>query len=258
MQTHRCQKILLSVILLLSSCNINQKNNTTIYATERFDTKLIDSLKQKAISTNGFYYETEKLHHYLRIEYVDEDGSFVRAEERDLETDIASIDVYYPAPTFLVVTKEYYPGNRALGIEKQFVGAVPVGKARYYDKKGNLLQEIDEDKKFGKIKIEDILRFLEKEKHLDLKTGKGWYDCAWYEENSREDDGDFIFGGGTLIDVAFVPSQESVLLEGDIPSMWYITIKAYNYPYIYTDYIINGDTGEVLKKREEQRIPDEL
>ena len=47
-----------------------------------------------------------------------------------------------------------------------------IGKKLLYDRKGSLTI-IDEDKKFGKIKIDYVMNFLQKKGIIDLKN-RGW------------------------------------------------------------------------------------
>ena len=71
--------------------------------------------------------------------------------------------------------KEYYRNGYLKSSEKKVGDYVYIGQRLMYDKKGNLTI-IDEDKKFGKIKIDYIMNFLQEKGIIDLKTGEGWYD----------------------------------------------------------------------------------
>ena len=55
---------------------------------------------------------------------------------------------------------------------------VSFGTSFFYDTKG-ILKKIDEDRKFGKIKIDYIMKFLEEQGLIDLKTGAGWFDSEF-------------------------------------------------------------------------------
>ena len=80
------------------------------------------------------------------------------------------------SPSFLTVYKEYY-ANGNLKKRETYIGEnVKVGTSQYYDEKGNLIKEINEDLKFGKIKPQQVLEFLHEKKYINLKTGEGQVD----------------------------------------------------------------------------------
>ncbi|MDR1123070.1 MAG: hypothetical protein LBL61_00285 [Elusimicrobiota bacterium] len=81
-----------------------------------------------------------------------------------------------PKPSFVKVYKEFYPNGNIKRKETYFGKYTKVDTSLYYGKKGNLKKKIDENKKFGKIKPEDVLSFLEEKKHINLKTGEGAFD----------------------------------------------------------------------------------
>lgn len=76
-----------------------------------------------------------------------------------------------PKPSFETIYKEF--NSEGYIIKKEhFIGEqTKVGISEYYDEHGNV-KKIDEDKKFGKIKPIDALRFLETKGILNLKTGE--------------------------------------------------------------------------------------
>ena len=81
-----------------------------------------------------------------------------------------------PSPSFLTVYKEYY-ANGNLKKRETYIGEnVKVGTSHYYDEKGNLIKEINEDLKFGKIKPQQVLEFLHEKKYINLKTGEAQVD----------------------------------------------------------------------------------
>ena len=80
------------------------------------------------------------------------------------------------SPSFLTVYKEYY-ANGNLKKREMYIGEnVKVGTSQYYDEKGNLIKEINEDLKFGKIKPQQVLEFLHEKKYINLKTGEAQVD----------------------------------------------------------------------------------
>ncbi|MGM5629917.1 hypothetical protein O2K51_03360 [Apibacter raozihei] len=81
-----------------------------------------------------------------------------------------------PSPSFLTIYKEYY-ANGNLKLKETYIGEnVKVGISQYYDEKGNLIKEVNEDQKFGKIKPQQVLEFLQEKGYINLKTGEGRID----------------------------------------------------------------------------------
>jgi hypothetical protein len=84
-----------------------------------------------------------------------------------------SLYEYPPKPSFLTVYKEFY-ANGNLKKKETYIGErTKTGISRYYDENGNLIKEVYEDQKFGKIKPQQVLEFLQEKGYIDLKTGKG-------------------------------------------------------------------------------------
>ena len=81
-----------------------------------------------------------------------------------------------PPPSFLTIYKEYY-ANGNLKLKETYIGQqVKVGISQYYDEQGNLIKKVNEDQKFGKIKPQQVLEFLQEKGYINLKTGKGRVD----------------------------------------------------------------------------------
>ena len=80
------------------------------------------------------------------------------------------------SPSFLTVYKEFY-ANGNLKKKETYIGEnVKVSISRYYDEQGNLIKEVNEDLKFGKIKPQQVLEFLQGKGYINLKTGEGQID----------------------------------------------------------------------------------
>ncbi|WP_146106063.1 hypothetical protein [Apibacter adventoris] len=140
-----------------------------------------------------------------------------------------------PSPSFLIVYKEYY-ANGNLKLKETYIGEhVKVGISQYYDEKGNLIKEVNEDQKFGKIKPQQVLEFLQEKGYINLKTGKGRVD----------EDGRAVF--------------ELYFGEQNKEKYWIISIvkgipntDPKNFPefgeppaFIPLNYVMDGETGKV-------------
>ncbi len=77
-----------------------------------------------------------------------------------------------PKPSFYTLYKEFH-SNGNLKRRENYLGDMLVGISKYYDEEGNLIKEVDEDKKFGKIKPQDVLNFLDEKGYINIKTGEG-------------------------------------------------------------------------------------
>ncbi len=76
------------------------------------------------------------------------------------------------APTFITIYKEFY-ANGYIKRKETYIGEkTKVDISEYYDEYGDV-EKVDENKKFGKIKPIDVLKFLEDKKIINLKTGSG-------------------------------------------------------------------------------------
>jgi hypothetical protein len=96
----------------------------------------------------------------------------------------ASYNEYPPIPEFYAVQKTFFR-NGMLESKGKYTGSyLKIGIWQYYDEKGCLIKEIDEDEKFGKIKLDQILKFIEKEGWIDLKTGRGREEIT-FEDSGR-------------------------------------------------------------------------
>jgi antitoxin component YwqK of YwqJK toxin-antitoxin module len=78
---------------------------------------------------------------------------------------------FAPACDFYQIQKQYHP-NGTIKFKCKFLGNVPFGKREYYDESGKLIESIDEDAKFGKIKPEDLVEIMEKVGWINRKTGE--------------------------------------------------------------------------------------
>ena len=123
------------------------------------------------------YTEYEKLGYYVR-----ENGNIITGMEKVyyISEVIDEKEVYiqnelvheYP---YYRITKIFSVDDGYIRMETKYVGdSLAFGKQFIYDKDGKLTI-VDQDKKFGKIKIDYIMNFLQEKGIIDLKTGAGWY-----------------------------------------------------------------------------------
>ncbi|MDR2916332.1 MAG: hypothetical protein LBV74_16150 [Tannerella sp.] len=138
----------------IATFEANQKNNT--YQFEKADGTVVRQMKY---STTGIFIENS-----------------------------AGIEVQSPLPLIPYwLEKQYYPnGNIKHKGHRMTQGSLPIGMWEYYDEQGNKTV-VDEGAKYGKFSYNDVLLFLDKEKLIDLSTGKGLdnlritYDIKRYE-----------------------------------------------------------------------------
>lgn len=124
---------------------------------------------------------------------------------------------YPPGLSFYSIRKKFY-SNGLLKSKGMYAGEyAKVGVWQYYDIRGNLIKEVDENVKYGKINLDWILNFLKKE---------GWDN--WDRENY------------TQLELVY----EEISEKNDIP-FWHIYVY---YPFKIYYYLINGATGDLLKK----------
>lgn len=223
--------ILNFIILLFTSCNgQTNKTKTSIkknIMVEKLDIKQLEREGEKTPITNTDYsYELIKRF---------KDGSSFEISGSVNENGFVKREI--PAlPSFETVYKEYYK-NGILKKKEIYIGEnVKIKKSMYYDDEGHLIKEIDEDKKFGKIKYEFILKFLQSKKYINLNDGSGRYD----------DD-----------------ARPAFSLKYDYnKNIWYVTIvrgKQNTKPpqkndigeptsYFPLMYTIDGDSGKIIKE----------
>jgi antitoxin component YwqK of YwqJK toxin-antitoxin module len=209
---------------LVYSCNWkvnNSKNNNTM---EKYDFELMNKVRESGeLSTI-----VEKGNSWVFMTCMYESG--------------ASYNEYSQAPEFYAIQKTFYQ-NGILASKGKFAGRhLKIGIWQYYDEKGHLIKEVDEDEKFGRIKLDQILKFIEKEGWIDLTTGRG------REEIIFEDSGRRYVKKGIFI-LGFFKKGENPLKYNDYPLWEIIIVDCQETGYYRTVYEINGDTGEVLSKK---------
>ncbi|HCO66981.1 MAG TPA: hypothetical protein DIT04_04370 [Dysgonomonas sp.] len=148
---------------------------------------------------------------------------------------------YAPANDFYVIYKEYHLNGMIK--ERGKFAPVAFGKREYFDENGNCIKIVDEDKKFGAVKREDIIHLLEKEGWFNRQTGENIItetpilrtNYKFYREIMQ------------LMDITFkraVINKQGKEIE---PPKWFVTIYPETKKYYVTRYIIDGNTGKFEK-----------
>lgn len=145
---------------------------------------------------------------------------------------------YAPAKDFYKIHKWFY-SNGMLREKIILFGNEAIGIYEEYDREGNLIKIVDEDKKFGKIKPKDIVEFLEKEGWFNRETGEN----KITEKECLPTTGEFYRRIIKYIRIDYV-SQE---ISPSSRSYWRIEIEPRFMGYI-TIYTIDGETGEFSKE----------
>ena len=148
-------------------------------------------------------------------------------------------DFYYEYTSkypYYQIVRTFYPDN-LLKDKSYCLDLVNFGKTLHYDEKGKLTV-IDEDKKFGKIKIDFILKFMEKKGLINLKTGKGGFGFESGNISYRLTFGDLGIKGGRKYWVVTNPSSV------------FIKDSHSRFPYKDQNWYIDGETGQVYTEEE--------
>ncbi|TWP30761.1 hypothetical protein ETU08_03995 [Apibacter muscae] len=162
------------------------------------------------------------------------------------------IEEYPPVPNILLQVKKVYYNNDILESEKKYFSKVLIGRSRYYDENGKLIKEVDEDAKFGAIKPQDIIDFLDREGYINKQTGEiginkegSKYSFIKIEFNP-ESNLWFIYieGGREYTPREIEKIEELSTIKNEDGSLGY---DNYLFPDSYTyTYEIDGETGKVL------------
>lgn len=215
------------------TCQGQEQQKTTFnqLVTPKKDTTLIEK----------FDFDIYKKTEQGSIVYTQKDGNEIYMIDFDREGGFQRERL--PSPSFFTVYKEFY-SNSNLKKKETYIGErVKVGISQYYDEQGNLIKKVNEDQKFGKIKPQQVLEFLQEKGYINLRTGKGRVD-----EEGR-------------------PVFKLYFGEKNKEKYWVISIvkgipntDPKNFPkfgeppaYLPKIYVIDGDTGEVTIEGEESK-----
>jgi len=125
-------------------------------------------------------------------------------------------------PYFIQIYKDFYPQGQ-LKAQGFLLDIHSIGIWQEFNEAGKLIEEIDYEKKdWSKYHYSDVLKFLDKERVIDLKTGRGRGTFSFYLNREKE--------------------------------QWHIeVIEAPDNGYVATIYTIDANTLEVLEVEKEQR-----
>jgi hypothetical protein len=192
----------------------------------------MDIIKDANIITDGNKLNFEMLNTYARRwyrtdargEFVDYDWTFI--DESGIRTrltgSIRSNFIIWqtpPLPAFYQIFIEFHP-NGYLSRRGKFASDLSnarIGEWRHYNEAGQLIKTIDEDAKFGKFGYNELLLLLHERGHINIKTGAG-----------REG-----------LSINFIPESKN----------WGVSTET---NFWITQYLIDGQTGVVLKTKEMQ------
>jgi len=194
------------IILVLCLCSIsdctgqNNKNKKEDMDEEKLDISRLARKGKKTVYDNGEVSYCWK--------YKEKDGTVV-VIEGDKEDGYTESRI--PKNSFREIYKEYYPSGILKFKGSLFGEHTKIGTWHYYDSEGNLVEEVDENKKFGKFGYIEVLQFLINNKYVDKDTFEGIFRIRitfWAEDLT-----------------------------------WYIRVTTPG--YIINEYEISGNTGEI-------------
>lgn len=178
-------KFILFFLLLISCENRKQiKEDSVINITKekKGDKELqtLLNLKNKDTMREKFDFELfEKVKKASGV-YVKPNGDMVVSmdwyEEQDASDKLVGgyIREIIGKPPFVTIIKKFYIDGY-IKEKKTLLGQyLLIGTSEYYDKYGKLTQ-VNEENTYGKIKPDDVLKFIEKQGVINLKTGKGFF-----------------------------------------------------------------------------------
>ena len=138
---------------------------------------------------------------------------------------------------FFVDYNEYYTSGKIKEVGRILLDntaeGVAVGVWQFFDEKGNLIKEVDENEKFGEFGPEEVLEFLQTKKIINLKTGEGWY----LKDKSTA----FTIGYDEMDQVWEVRSREGSMVRAEqSPSGQALKAKYF--------YLIDSNTGKIKEE----------
>jgi len=149
------------LLILLNSCNGQNKDNSNKNTENK---KMVEK----------FDIEIYKKTNYGFDNYTNKDGTLISMIDFDsLKGGV--LKEIPPKPSFKTIYKEFYP-NGNIKKKEIFIGErTKIDTSEYYDQDGNV-EKVEENEKFGKVKPEDALKFLESKKIINISNGKGRLD----------------------------------------------------------------------------------
>lgn len=159
-------KRLFCIVLILGSMI-----SYTVMAQKKYSFTPKDTMEMK--------YETFDINQYkskmnewgnLSYTFTKEDGTVVHiSASNQREIDVIETP---PAPYFYINYKIFYPSGKLKEKGQTAMKGCPIGEWLECDEEGNC-KIVNYEKNRGKFTYEDVLKFMDKKKHIDLKTGRG-------------------------------------------------------------------------------------
>ena len=152
------KKLFLIFLITFISCDGQKKKDTQnnpVSAMKKYDIEKFNANKDK----RGIYQFSSDGKNIEQMAGSDEE--FVE-------------EIIYPAPYFYSF-QNIYDAKGHIKSSTQLLSNVAIGKSKEFDEKGNVIKEIDEDKKFGKITYREILKLISEKNHLNLQDNNGWF-----------------------------------------------------------------------------------
>ncbi len=228
-----------AIMIIFTSCN--QKNNNM----ERYDFELVKKMEASDALNKQI---VQKGDTFIYISTMDQSGAYYQE--------------YLHTPTFYMTRKDFYSNGILRSKGKVMGNRLWIGIWQFYDQRGNLIKEVDEDGKFGAIKPEQILQFLDKKGHINLKTGDGLPHIVFSEEQPSQPS----YPNDGRLSIVFVPQigaeetpnfidsfeeEDKKELKREYP-YFYVTVRGdQSNGYRRTVYLIHGETGKILETKEE-------
>jgi len=195
-----------------SFCRSQQQNTNDMI--ERFDFSLVEG------KTNDIY--LEESNGWTKMIYIQKDY----------------IMEYAPAKSFYMIMKQFHT-NGIIRSRGKILGRVKFGIWEYFDENGKLTESVDEDKKFGKIKPEDVLEFIDLQGIINRQNGT----TIMYPYQNKElgTSGTFysMIVGPLMID--FKPAETDESGKEITPCYWKVSYEDASYSHHFR---IDGNTGE--------------
>lgn len=169
---------------------------------------------------------------------------------------------YAPACDFYMTYKAFYSNGVLKEKGCYYFLSTKFGEWKYYNENGDLIKTVNEDLKFGKITPKDIIDLLEKEGWFNRKTGVNKLLAApkhilnsdstylVIDPPSFRIDGYFTYEINRWMDISFISSSGY--------PQWLVSIDptAIN-GWVWTTYVVDGNTGEFEKKTQTVKPPIE-
>jgi hypothetical protein len=156
---------LIALLLVFAIGNLYAKKKYLI-----IDTTNIQNMERLKFNIENF----EKNQEMNDLKYIKEDGTSIWQYKSGYEYYVEK--EYPPFPKLYYIYREYYLNGNIKEWGFMLRTAFPIGIWKYYDEQGNLTKEENVDavlKEKAKFDYNQVFLFLDREKRINIKTGKG-------------------------------------------------------------------------------------